>query len=110
VVHIKGDAGHSANVTQREYIKSYFSDCEATLGINDYKPNKVKVYPNPTNSIITVTEFSDQVNQYSVFNILGQQVLSGSITSKITHIDLSELVSNIYFLKINDQVIKIIRK
>ena len=110
VVHIKGDAGHSTNVTQREYIKSYFSDCEVTLGINDYKPNKVKVYPNPTNSIITVTGFSDQVNQYSVFNILGQQVLSGSITSKITHIDLSELVSNIYFLKINDQVIKIIRK
>lgn len=110
VVHIKGDAGHSANATQIEYIKSYFSDCEVTLDINDYKPNKVKVYPNPTNSIITVTRFSDQANQYSVFNILGQQVLSGSITSKITHIDLSELVSNIYFLKINDQVIKIIRK
>jgi len=110
VVHIKGDAGHSTNVTQRDYIKSYFSDCEPGVGgINDYKPNKVKVYPNPTNSMITVTGFSDQVKQYSILNVLGQQVLSGSITSKITHIDLSELVSNIYFLKINDQVIKIIR-
>jgi len=77
--------------------------------INDYKPNKVKVYPNPTNSMITVTGFSDQVKQYSIFECSWAQVLSGSITSKITHIDLSELVSNIYFLKINDQVIKIIR-
>jgi len=98
VVHIKGDAGHSTNVTQRDYIKSYFSDCEPGVGgINDYKPNKVKVYPNPTNSMITVTGFSDQVKQYSILNVLGQQVLSGSITSKITHIDLSELVSNIIF-------------
>jgi len=111
VVHIKGDAMHSANATQKEYIKNYFSDCETVVSINDYtpKPGVIKVYPNPTNFIITVARSSNQVKQYSVFNVLGQQVLSGSITQKNTDIDLSDLVSNIYFMKIDDQVIQIFK-
>jgi poly(3-hydroxybutyrate) depolymerase len=107
VVHIKGDAAHDANNTQLDYIKDYFLDCADVLNINDYNLDTIKVYPNPTNSKITVTGTSNQTIEYSIFNVFGQLVLSGSGTSGKIEINLSELDSQMYFLKINNKVIKI---
>ena len=109
VVHIKGDAAHDANNTQLDYIKDYFLDCSDVLTIDDYNLDKIKVYPNPTNSKITVTGASNQTIEYSIFNVFGQLVLSGSGTSDTLQINLSELDSQVYFLKINNKVIKIIK-
>jgi poly(3-hydroxybutyrate) depolymerase len=109
VVHIKGDAAHDANNTQLDYIKDYFLDCADVSNIDDYNLDKIKVYPNPTNSKITVTGASNQTIEYSIFNVFGQLVLSGSGTSDTLQINLSELDSQVYFLKINNKVIKIIK-
>jgi len=109
VVHIKGDAAHDTNNTQLDYIKDYFLDCAEVLNIDDYNLDKIKVYPNPTNSKITVTGASNQTIEYSIFNVFGQLVLSGSGTSDTLQINLSELDSQVYFLKINNKVIKIIK-
>ena len=109
VVHIKGDAAHDTNNTQLDYIKDYFLDCAEVLNIDDYNLDKIKVYPNPTNSKITVTGASNQTIEYSIFNVFGQLVLSGSGTSDTLQINLSELDSQMYFLKINNKVIKTIK-
>jgi poly(3-hydroxybutyrate) depolymerase len=109
VVHIKGDAGHSANNTQKNYIGDYFSDCTSSLNIKDYTNDKIKVFPNPTSSNINITGGSDQPMQYSVFNMLGKQVLTGSKTSETIKVNLSELEAQVYFLKIDDKVFKIIK-
>jgi poly(3-hydroxybutyrate) depolymerase len=109
VVHIKGDAAHDANNTQLDYIKDYFLDCADVLNIDNYNLDTIKVYPNPTNSKITVTGASNQTIEYSIFNVFGQLVLSGSGTSDTLQINLSELDSQMYFLKINNKVIKIIK-
>jgi poly(3-hydroxybutyrate) depolymerase len=109
VVHIKGNAAHDVNTTQLDYIKDYFLDCSDVLTIDDYNLDKIKVYPNPTNSNITVTVASNQTIEYSIFNVFGQLVLSGSGTSDTLQINLSELDSQMYFLKINNKVIKIIK-
>lgn len=109
VVHIKGDAAHDTNNTQLDYIKDYFLDCAEVLNIDDYNLDKIKVYPNPTNSKITVRGANNQTIKYSIFNVFGQLVLSGSGTSHTLQINLSELDSQMYFLKINNKVIKIIK-
>jgi poly(3-hydroxybutyrate) depolymerase len=109
VVHIKGDAAHDTNNTQLDYIKGYFLDCADVLNIDDYALDQIKVYPNPTNSNITVTGASNQTIEYSIFNVFGQLVLSGSGTSDTLQINLSELDSQVYFLKINNKLIKIIK-
>jgi poly(3-hydroxybutyrate) depolymerase len=109
VVHIKGDAGHGTNITQEEYIKDYFSDCGTVLSLPGYRLGKITVFPNPTKSHITVTGVSDQTNHYFIFNLLGQKVLSGYKTSDTLHIDLSGLKPQVYFLKLNDTVLKIIK-
>jgi poly(3-hydroxybutyrate) depolymerase len=109
VVHLKGDAAHDVNTTQLDYLKDYFLDCADVLTIADYNLDTINVYPNPTNSKITVTGASNQTIEYSIFNVFGQLVLSGSGTSDTLQIDLSELDSQVYFLKINNKVIKIIK-
>ena len=109
VVHIKGDAAHDANNTQLDYIKDYFLDCADVSNIEDYNLDKIKVYPNPTNSKITVTGAYNKTIEYSIFNVFGQLVLSGNGTSDTLQINLSELDSQVYFLKINNKLIKIIK-
>ena len=109
VVHIKGDAAHDANNTQLDYIKDYFLDCADVLNIDDYNLDKIKVYPNPTNSKITVTGAYNKTIEYSIFNVFGQLVLSSSGTSDILQINLSELDSQVYFHKINNKLITIIK-
>ncbi len=109
VVHLKGNAGHSANVTQLDYIKDYFLDCATVSGVSDWEFDPVSVYPNPTKARLTVAGLSDKVGQYSILTVQGQVVLSGTTTSALMNIDISELSPQVYFLKINEQIIKIIK-
>lgn len=109
VVHVKGDAAHGTNNTQTNFIKNYFSDCAPVSNIVYSSFNKLKVFPNPTNSNITVTGGANKTIQYSIFNLLGKQVLSGLKTSKDLQINLSGLSSQVYFLKIDNEVFKIIK-
>ena len=109
VVHLKGDAAHGTNNTQTNFIKNYFSDCTPVSNIVYQSFDKIKVFPNPTNSKITVTGRSAQTIQYSIFNLFGKQVLSGLKTSETLQINLSELSQQVYFLKIDNKVFKIIK-
>ena len=45
----------------------------------------------------------------SYFLLLGQQLMDGIITSSNQEIDISHLPSNIYFLKVDNQVFKILK-
>lgn len=58
------------------------------------------VYPNPTNGIITI-DFENNTGdfKYSLTDVLGKVVKRGTLTSNI---DLSNLISDVYFLKITD--------
>ena len=109
VVHIKGDAAHSANTTERDYIKDFFSDCSTGTSIGDKELDKIRVYPNPTNSKVTVTGLPSQERTYSILNVFGQEVLSGSTDSGEFYINLSELAAQVYFLKIDDKAFQIIK-
>jgi poly(3-hydroxybutyrate) depolymerase len=109
VVHIKGNAAHGTNETQIDYLKDYFSDCDTALNINNNGLNKIKAHPNPTSSSITLSGFSNQATKYSIFNMIGQKVLSGYCSTKAPHINMSVLESQVYFLKIKDITLKVIK-
>ncbi len=110
VVHLKGDAAHGINATQRDYMKGFFSDCTITVGLENNQLDKIKVYPNPINSLFILERTSSQTMPYSIFNTVGQVVFRGTSTSKTLQIDLSELPPSIYFLKVDKQTIKMIKQ
>ena len=61
-----------------------------------------KLYPNPTNDILWI-DFSDELNEINVFNTIGHLVLKTTPTEKHTSINISDLPTGIYFVKIKNK-------
>lgn len=76
----------------------------ATLaGINNFavpenETTMVALYPNPVSEMLTVKGVS--MKEVSVFNLMGQQLISQTVTGDECEIDVSPLVSGIYFVRI----------
>jgi len=78
-----------------------------SLGLNNVNENAFQVYPNPTNSVLTVEgEISDN-KSFTVYSVNGKKLQEGNITHSQRTIDLSNLAPNIYYLKIGNQTIKV---
>tara|TARA_Y100000766_G_C18827916_1_gene566471 strand:- start:13 stop:1224 length:1212 start_codon:yes stop_codon:yes gene_type:complete len=65
---------------------------------------KLRVYPNPSNTRVYVLGAVDDVN---VFDIMGKQVFSANAVKTI---DISTWESGVYFVKSSDSVVKIIKE
>ncbi|MBJ7427498.1 MAG: T9SS type A sorting domain-containing protein, partial [Bacteroidia bacterium] len=81
--------------------------------VNDYQNlvDLVNIYPNPTNGILNIE--SDQNLYFEIYDVSGKQIMAGNKVQKLQQINLIDLSSGIYFLKLfndNEQFItKIIR-
>ncbi|KGL59020.1 T9SS type A sorting domain-containing protein [Polaribacter sp. Hel1_85] len=83
----------------------------ATLGVNDEytKTNKLKLFPNPSSDFIQVSGLTATAN-YSIYNILGAEVRSGSV-SENNKIEVANLINGLYFLKLESgNTIKFVKK
>ena len=77
-----------------------FSYSGGSIGIDDLANNNdVSIYPNPSNSIVTLqtTLLSGTI---SVCNTNGQQVYYTNFNEPSTRIDIRDFTSGIYFVKI----------
>lgn len=88
----------------------------ATVGIPELeiKNNEWTVYPNPTNEIITI-KFSSSFNQEAdikIMDVLGKEfkIQSSKFKNGNASIDVSELKSGIYFIKIANKVQRFIKE
>ncbi|MEI6852960.1 MAG: T9SS type A sorting domain-containing protein [Bacteroidota bacterium] len=99
-------------------VRSYFIKDKTPCGGNfsGYKPAIdnpafLYVYPNPTNSSITLEYAPGTYTQLVMFDILGNVLLSQTLTELRTHlIDLSVFRSGMYFLRVDDGVNYTIKK
>jgi hypothetical protein len=95
IVHIKGDAGHGTNATQKEYIKSFFEDCAVTLGTERLKKQSLTIYPNPTSGDIFINNII-QFNEVKVYSTNGVLLMQ----SNSKNLNISSLSDGIYILEI----------
>ena len=58
----------------------------------------ILVYPNPTNSFVNIKGNLINVNNVSVYSISGKKLLE--LKNEFNKVDISNLQSGIYFLKI----------
>lgn len=80
-----------------------------TTGLRESGAIDLNIYPNPTNSVINIeTKASSQIG-YEFFTPKGNTVLKGVVVSGNHRIDISHLQPNIYFLKIGNQIVKIVK-
>ena len=59
-----------------------------------------EAYPNPTSGMITVAVSKDMSYNYVVYDMLGQEVMSGNAIGHETHLDLGACPSSVYFVSV----------
>jgi dienelactone hydrolase len=88
-------------------------ECEETTAITELHPAddfSIQLYPNPAHDLITIKGAATQSMQYEIFTLLGEQVTSGRIHSNHETVDLSELNSNMYVLRIGRRSYRVFKE
>jgi len=81
----------------------------ASSSTDEIDTNNFSIYPNPTNSIINIEVEMIQDLDFQLLNLTGQAVLNGSFNSNTHQVDISRLTEGVYFLKIGNEVRKILK-
>ncbi|NHN28165.1 T9SS type A sorting domain-containing protein, partial [Flavobacterium jejuense] len=70
-------------------------------------------YPNPVKDMLNL-EYTSDITSISIFNLLGQEVLSKEVNSTSVKVNMSQLNSGAYIVNITidgeQQVIKVIKE
>ncbi|MEN8703226.1 MAG: T9SS type A sorting domain-containing protein [Polaribacter sp.] len=82
-------------------IAGTFAD--TTLSVSSLEIDGFALYPNPvTNNNLTITSNSAEVKNVSIFNVLGKNVLSRSVSGNKAEINTGSLSSGIYIIKVQE--------
>lgn len=93
-----------------KYNLSGLIDCNATsTHENISERNKTTIYPNPVTNILIINRSITENQVYQIFSSTGKVVHSGTIDSNQETINLSALPPSIYFLKIENKLMKFIK-
>lgn len=85
-------------------VESSF-ECEL-IGIAENKYN-ISVFPNPTKNLVTVN--IQKPAHFKVYSTLGQLLHSGEITPNEKQIDFSNFSKGIYYVRLENETLKVIR-
>lgn len=83
------------------------------LGNDTFDMNSFNLYPNPTSDVVTL-QYSKEITEISVLNLLGQTLLNKKLSTTDFTIDLSNFPSATYFIKVSSEgktkTVKVIKK
>ncbi|MXN92345.1 T9SS type A sorting domain-containing protein [Flavobacterium sp. Sd200] len=98
-------AGNLAECINEEAVAAA---CDA-MGVDDFNNIEVTAYPNPVQSVLTLSS-SNEISNITIVNMLGQKVLSANVRSTEAQMDLRALPAGSYFVKVSaGQAVKTIR-
>jgi hypothetical protein len=73
---------------------------EAVLSVEEFKEkNKLTYYPNPVENVLTLNSLSN-IQNVQIYTMLGQEVKQYAPNIKDATIDMSDLKSGAYFVKV----------
>jgi len=104
-----GDCEYTfTNVTSNHTIVAEFED---SYGIDENEYSYLFIYPNPTNSEFRIynSKFRITNSEFRIYDITGKKLMKQILTDETTTVNISHLLSGIYFLKIDNQTFKIIK-
>jgi len=74
-------------------------DIEEATSVGEITATAVKLYPNPANDILFISSDA-KLSKVEVFNLLGQSVMSKTINSKQSELNISDLDAGMYLIKV----------
>ena len=81
-----------------------------TTSVRDQVAYKVRIYPNPATTFITIETDVDKPVYYSLSSLFGQRLNSGTTSSRFHNIDIASLPPGMYLLNINEVVYKFFKQ
>ena len=77
-----------------------------TVGIPEYNSdaNSVKIFPNPTLNEFNIEMKNTPINNYflTIYNVLGEKIISQKLIERFTTINVSELQCGVYNIEIGN--------
>lgn len=84
--------------------------CTALSTSNNRSQFNYTIYPNPFQDHFTIETYSSSIQEYKIYTMLGELILSGQLTADINTIDASSLPPNMYVLRTENQSLKLIKR
>ncbi len=83
-----------------------------TLGTEDLTVSEIKIYPNPTSTILNFKGLNSEELQVTIYDVLGKEVLNTNLSEYDNQLDVSQLESGLYTIKIDktNETIKFIKQ
>ena len=79
------------------YIDNFYF-WKAPMSVSTFNTPKVRIYPNPTSGIVTI-EANSVIESITVYNVLGQEMLSQKGNSASETLNISNFKSGVYLVK-----------
>lgn len=80
-------------------------------GIKDFSTTSVKLYPNPASSVLHIQSDNLTASEYAIYNVVGKLIAQNTISdSNDIQINIENLESGLYFVKINNDYLKFVKK
>jgi trimeric autotransporter adhesin len=73
------------------------------------KEFELTIFPNPTTQSVTIKTNITQSASVIIYNVMGKEVYRQQITAKETNVDVSHFSNGVYFVRVNDEVKKLIK-
>ena len=94
------ESGHHYNNPNPEFgygIPNFYQVYASHVGINDYNPLQLSVYPNPATDKLYLTNTDGNIQSISIFNATGQLVLQHSVNGNpLIEINVTSLPKGFY--------------
>jgi len=92
-------------------INGIIEECTLTTAISDVNSSSdhFNVYPNPFDNQITIEAGFSSAKEFTIYNMLGERMMTGQLNSDVNSINLSSLAPNVYILNIENQSIRLIK-
>jgi hypothetical protein len=86
------------NVPVKIYMDNIYLHKNTILGTQSFSASKIKMYPNPATNMLNI-EALNEIENISVYNLLGQEVISKTTNNKVVNLDIASINSGIYIIK-----------
>jgi hypothetical protein len=88
------------------------SDVTSNICTGTVDPNEaaIRVFPNPTNALLTIYYGDKTPTALKIFNGIGSLVQIIQPTAEQTVLDMSGFADGVYFVKVDDKTFKIVKK
>ena len=80
--------------------------------VGAYRIHPIQIFPNPTDGKLRIEMQNAESNkqQAEIYDIYGRKLSAFCLLPSATEIDISHLSNGLYFLKINNKTVKVIKK